>query len=109
MSKFLTNANGAKIYYNNPEKHALLDCPEIPNPQAVGKVYVVLSVGFLPQKRLPVVTIKEADGSAVAYRLPEGLGEWAEAVVHQAMLGLNPFPADVDFGVLEGRVYAEII
>jgi hypothetical protein len=109
-----------------------VDLPEIPletisSPTQRGTVLQVLKAGFLlatPEEckkfriqgavarrgryLLPTIVVETANRRKVLYRLPVALTEWAEACVAAAhVLHTNPFPANVEFGILNGRAYAE--
>jgi hypothetical protein len=109
-----------------------LALPELSVPaQSNGKgvVYKILKVGFVaaspgecakvnlsikpdPSGRCFVSTtlIEEKDGSQKLYRLPLSLEAWATELVAMVAVGMdNPFPCDVQFGLKEDRVYAEML
>jgi hypothetical protein len=99
IADFIVNKAGGKIYLNDPSKHELLETD--------GKAYDVLSVGLL-QDNTPIATIKK-DGKARVYRLPSELFDWVFTTVGMSQMGMNPFPVQVEFGIIEGRHYAEIL
>ncbi len=106
-----------------------LSIPEIANDAMRGSIYDVLKAGFLMATSdecrkfglvatvnasgkctLPTVVVRLPDEKTVLYRLPLGLAEWAETCVAMShMVGHNPFPAKVEFGILKSRPYAEIM
>ena len=49
------------------------------------------------------------DGKYELCSLPLDLSEWVQNCVGMAHAGMNTFPAKVEFGVLNNRVYAEIL
>lgn len=108
MEKFTVNKAGAKIY-NDINKHKVLEVPVLLDEKAEGVVHQVLSVGILGGQRDPIVTIKEANGEVVAYRLPYDLVGWVENSMGMKFQGIDLFPAKVEFGYLNNRVYAEIL
>lgn len=67
----------------------------------------MLSVG-INQDLVPIVTV-EKDGDAECFRLPNELSDWARTVISMAMIGENPFPADVIFSSKYDRYYADIL
>ncbi|TCI58560.1 hypothetical protein [Exiguobacterium sp. SH0S2] len=101
MSEFVVNKAGAKLY-SDVSKHEELQIKE-------SKIYHVLSVGVVGGQRTAIATIKEDDGSAVVYRLPYQLDDWVQSSVVMAHGGLDLFPSDVEFGVIDERIYAEIL
>lgn len=107
MSGFRINAAGAKIYHD-PNLHEMLEMKALSTPREKGSVYDVLSVGVSSSNLVPLVTIKEGN-EAVAYRLPAELSGWAFLALQLAEEGGKAFPAKVEFGMLDGQVYAEIL
>jgi hypothetical protein len=109
-----------------------LALPEIALPALVGagekgSVVMVFKVGFLAVSEvecakadiranrgpagkclLPTATVNFASVRQLC-RLPIALSEWTYGCVNMAMSGRNPFPSDVEFGVLNGRTYAELV
>jgi hypothetical protein len=43
------------------------------------------------------------------YQLPDSLFGWAKTTVAVALGMANPFPSEVEFGVVGGRPYAQIL
>jgi len=111
-----------------------LSLPEISVPtdaQSKGKgaVYRVLKVGFFAaapmecEKNnlsvesnlagkcfLPTAYIRLKDGSEKLHRLPVSLQDWATDLVAHVHAGHgNPLPCDIEFGLKEDRVYAEML
>jgi len=108
MADFIVNKTGAKIY-KDINKHDVLKVPVLLDEKAQGIVHNVLSVGILGGQREPIVTVKESNGKVIAYRLPNELVGWVENSVGMKLQGIDMFPAKVEFGKLNGRVYAEIL
>lgn len=106
MSDFIVNKAGAKIY-NDLGKHQELEVPGVKNETKNGKVYEVLSVGMTPS-RTALITVREGK-EAIAYKLPSGLNDWANHVIGMAMSGVKIFPEKVEFGILNGTHYAQIL
>lgn len=106
MSDYIVNKAGAKIY-SDVNKHAVLKVPALKKESENGVVHDVISVGMV-QNGIALITIKQ-NGDAVAYRLPPELMQWAQSAVGMAMSGMKAFPAKVEFGILKGRCYAEIL
>lgn len=104
--EFITNKQGAKIY-RDINKHKFLVVPKIESTSEDGKTYQVLAVGFNSDYK-PLVTVKEGS-KAIAYRLPEGLSDWAVHTVALARQGIKALPCDIEFGELPDGCYAEII
>ncbi|MGU3372626.1 hypothetical protein [Bacillus mycoides] len=114
------NEAGAVIQ-DDINNHAFLNIPMIIDEQN-GQVYEVLSAGFHSRDALttvttdgfttsrvntPIVTIKNDDGSAQAYRLPLELEEWVLACMQAASAGRNPFPCKVAIGIIDNKFYVE--
>jgi hypothetical protein len=92
-----------------------------------GSTYAVRKVGWLLADRqdcrgieIPAVAMAAGkvtlptavvmfDGEPQLCKLPIELGAWAFDQVAFAHSGHNLFPANVEFGVLDGRHYAEIL
>lgn len=55
------------------------------------------------------MTIEEKDGTISAYRLPHQLDDWVQVSMMMSTQGLNVFPSEVEFGKINGRIYAEIL
>ena len=109
-----------------------LALPEVPAPTIrnkgeMGAVLQVAKVGFLlatgadcekagisaergPNGKfaLPTAIIQEASGPSL-HRLPTALTPWVLLAVKRAHEGQNVFPTKVEFGRLNGRVYAELV
>lgn len=64
---------------------------------------------FMPGKSALPTAMILLQGKDVLFRLPVELSDWAKSCVQMAHSGANPFPARVDFGVFNGRFYAEIL
>lgn len=84
--------------------------PRIKSAAERGRVVDVQRVGALIGVGLvmPTVLVRE-DGGDVLYRLPESLAKWALDCLFLASTGPTIFPSKVEFGVLDGRGYAEIL
>ena len=101
--------------------------PTIRNDCEMGAVVQVAKVGFLfatdadckkagisaeraPNGKLalPTAIVQEASGPSL-HRLPPTLAPWVLDAVALAHAGRNQFPAKVEFGRLNGRVYAEFV
>ncbi|WP_285769537.1 hypothetical protein [Peribacillus sp. SI8-4] len=105
MSTFIVNKAGAKIF-NDVSKHEELPMPALNSTAEDGVIYKVLSVGM--NGRTPIASIK-VGSEVVAYKLPSDLYGWAENFLMMAGDGLRMLPAKIEFGILDGRAYAEII
>ncbi|MGH6817308.1 MAG: hypothetical protein ACREC1_00875 [Methylovirgula sp.] len=105
-----------------------ITAPVIQDETHNGSVYRVHTIGFLA---VPPADCEGFDTSGVIFeagkylfptaelefatekqlcRLPLQLSNWAVdsvALVHQ--IGRNPFPMQVEFGILRGRYYAEML
>lgn len=101
MSGYMKNKAGALIYHDT-SKHTILD---VTSPC----VHRVLTIGYGGSPLIPLVTIKETDGSVIACRIPHQLYAWALYFFKSISNNKNPFPSDVEFGTEDGCVYAEIV
>ena len=104
-----------------------IEIPVISSPDKNGKVYKVKNVGFFMADigecsshniieksnlagKIPLPTIvTEAKNHFRQFRLPVDLNEWAHSCVSLAASGMNGFPCDVEFGNLNGNIYAEFL
>jgi hypothetical protein len=101
-----------------------LQLPAIESPDQQGSTYMVKKVGFLAvpeseltndlraakaelDRRLLPTAVVDFNGQDTLCRLPLGLSDWAQYCVGAALSLTNPFPSEVEFGVLRGRAYAE--
>jgi hypothetical protein len=105
-AEFVINKAGAKVY-KDLSKHNELEIPSLNSDAENGKVYDVLSIGIMPPG-VPIATIKIGD-LPVAFRLPSELVGWCKHSMGLAMQGVKIFPAEVEFGFLNGRYYAELV
>ncbi|NMH69915.1 hypothetical protein HF072_14090 [Bacillus sp. RO3] len=106
MAEYAVNKAGAKVY-SDISKHVILPLPTLKSTSEKGAVYEVLSVGTHGNKT-PIATIKEGNG-AKAYILPEELKGWALNFLMLSADGVKMFPTSVEFGIINGRPYAEIL
>lgn len=81
----------------------LLDLPILESPQVKGLVLDVAHVATAGD----LAWIETTDGRT--FRLPDGLFGWAKTAVAVALGMANPFPSPVEFGIVGGRSYAEIL
>jgi hypothetical protein len=108
MGHFVVNNAGATIY-SDINKHKLLPILSLSSHQKSRVIYEVLTVGMHWGGRTPIATVKE-ENNAVAYVLPTELHGWVENILLMGINGLRvPLPAKVEFGVLDGKPYAEIL
>lgn len=108
MADFIVNKAGAKIY-KDINKHDYLKVPVLLDEKEIGIIYEVLSAGIIGPQRVPIVTVKETNGKAIAYRLPDDLTGWMENSIGLKLQGIDLFPAKFEFGKLNNRVYAEML
>lgn len=87
----------------------MLELPVLVDNKANGIIHEVLSVGLLGEQREPMVTIKKSNQEVIAYRLPKDLQGWVENALFLTMQEMHPFPALVEFGILDNRVFVEIL
>ncbi|MGM0817434.1 MAG: hypothetical protein ACQEUO_18355 [Bacillota bacterium] len=105
MKDYKINQRGAKIY-SDLNKHELLQIPTLKNTSEDGTVYHVLSLGVIGTHSAGMVPVEDSEGKVAAYRLPSALADW---VALNMGLGVNVFPSDVEFGIIDGRPYAEVL
>ena len=73
-----------------------------------GKIYDVLSVGFFGKMEQASIKINE-NGKGKVYLLPNELLGWALEAVAMSNMNMNAFPSEVEFGILDGKCYAEVL
>jgi hypothetical protein len=101
--------------------------PSLKNAGEKGIVYRVFKVGFLAvdledceqsgvkcqmsqtDKGLLPTAVLEFAGEKQLCRMPLELTHWAVTAVQMAGSGVTVFPTEVEFGILNGRTYAEIL
>lgn len=83
--------------------------PVLRDAGAKGHTYLVHRIGMVEPLRanLPTVTV-DAAGQEQLCRLPVQLADWALSCIAFARRGALTFPQQVEFGVLDGRQYAEL-
>lgn len=108
MTEYIINKAGAKIF-KDALNHEPLNIPVLMNEKATGVIHEVLSVGFVGQHREPIATVRKSEDEVVAYLLPEDLRGWVESTMLMVMEGISFLPGKVEFGKLDGVVYAEIL
>ena len=99
------NKKGAKTYFDF-RKHNILPVFESNNNKESCSVYQVLSVGFFGNMEQPCLTIDEKE-KPVCYLLPMQLLDWAIYCIGIANMDDDLFPCLVEFGIQNGRKYAE--
>lgn len=103
-------------------------CPVIEQTEQKGSIYTVHKVGILAlppgsfpsegaagvvmqagKYLLPTIEV-EFGGTRQLCKLPIALSDWAiDLVALTRQIGRNPFPASVEFGILDGHHYAELL
>lgn len=103
-------------------------CPVVQNEGRKGSIYTVHKVGFLPvspsdckdtdiagahfeagKYLLPTAEVEFGRRKQLC-RLPLQLSDWAiDSVAMAYQMGKSPFPMRVEFGILRGRYYAEML
>lgn len=81
----------------------VLDLPMLESPQAKGLALEVARVATAGD----LAWIETVDGQV--FRLPDSLNDWAKTVVAVALGMVNPFPSSVEFGIIDGRPYAQML
>ncbi|HDR8156770.1 hypothetical protein [Bacillus thuringiensis] len=109
------------VIHNDINSYPFLNIPMIINEKD-GLVYEVLNTGFQPNDavamittdgfgttrvNVPIVTVKNNDGSLQIYRLPLELEYWVISCMHTASEGKNPFPCKIAFGIIDTKFFAE--
>jgi len=92
--------------WNNLNQLAI---PFIKSTDEKGVIYKVKTVGIFnyDSQFMPTITIIH-NGKDELLKLPLELSQWALNCVAMAHSGMETFPSDVEFGVLDDRYYAEI-
>lgn len=104
-----------------------LEIPVIQSVEETGVVYEVTRLGYYPAAKEECIAIglKADQPDSVAYvlpfaciktdqgdqqcRLPMELTSWALRALLITQRGANPLPANIEFGIVDGRVFAEIL
>jgi hypothetical protein len=104
-----------------------VEIPALKSDKETGTVFEVKKVGFVLADKKDCeakgVSAPEAPGGKSALptavvlfgdkyelgSLPLELAEWVQRCVGMAHAGMNAFPTKVEFGVLNGRAYAEML
>ncbi|PFX91624.1 hypothetical protein COL41_25395 [Bacillus mycoides] len=109
------------VIHNDIKKYPFLNIPMIITEKD-GMVYEVLNAGFYTNDavaiittdgfdetrlNIPIVTVKNNDGSFQVYRLPLELEDWVLFCMRSASVGKNPFPCKVTFGIIDNKFYVE--
>ncbi|OWT48549.1 hypothetical protein [Bacillus sp. K2I17] len=109
------------VIHNDIKKYPFLNIPMIITEED-GMVYEVLNAGFYTNDavaiittdgfdetrlNIPIVTVKNNDGSFQVYRLPLELEDWVLFCMRSASVGKNPFPCKVTFGIIDNKFYVE--
>lgn len=98
---FIVNPKGAVVFRDESKQPVL----EIPNGSITKKVLSV-AVSF---NNTPMVTVQESDG-AICYRLPDWYADWCMYYIYyRKMSGVNVFPSDVVFSLIDGKYSADIL
>ncbi|MTE15185.1 hypothetical protein [Nocardia aurantiaca] len=89
----------------------LLKVPVLASAEEKGLVLDVAAVGIENPATTGRVYVRLTDGSS--YHVPDGLTDWAIALLgvqqNQRAEDMSLFPCKVEFGVRDGRMYAEIL
>jgi hypothetical protein len=119
----MNKISSAKEWMKLPE----IGVPELESQIETGVIESVVKVGFLGLsaadcrkakiKTRPVLGLRcvlptavvDRHGKTELARLPLDLAPWVVECVGLAQAGRNQFPAQVEFGKLQGRVYAEFV
>lgn len=101
--------------------------PTIANDKDTGSIYTIFKVGFLAVslaecnkiglssttefggKCVLATAVVDFAGQRQLCRLPIALTDWAIDCVALANSGKNLFPSKVEFGLLDGQTYAQLV
>ena len=97
---YFYNQRGAMVYKDISKQSMLPLC------RGQNEFYV-LSVGF-SKNGTPLVTIAEND-KPICYRLPGDYTEWAKDVIGRTNTGERLFPSKVEFSLIGGRYFVDIL
>lgn len=115
--------NSADEWQNLPAP----DLPTLQSAEETGAIYEVVKLGYYPaaKEECLAIGIKADQPHSVAYalpfahikldqdtklcRLPIELTSWVLRALLITQRGANPLPAKIEFGVIDGRVFAEIL
>ena len=104
-----------------------IEIPSLKSESEKGSVYEVKKVGFVivdkEKCKKEKIKAQDAPGNKCALptavvlfdgiyelcSLPIDLTEWVQQCVAMAHSGMNAFPSKVEFGVLNGRTYGEML
>ncbi|MBT9285900.1 hypothetical protein ABRD05_16535 [Bacillus velezensis] len=103
---YIVNGAGAKVF-SDINKNKKLDIPNLKDTSESGRVYTVLSVGFLDTH--PLATIEDEKGNPIARLLPRDLTPWVLSTIDLKKRGVNLLPEKVEFGKIDGVSYAEMM
>ncbi|WP_433560410.1 hypothetical protein ACQP1O_22150 [Nocardia sp. CA-151230] len=89
-----------------------LEPPMIASPQQTGMILDVAAVGIYDPAGADTLYLRSTNG--VRYQLPEQLRDWATTVIggnlHAVAAGRpSAFPCRIEFGILDGHMYAEML
>ena len=98
--EYFYNQRGAKVYKDISKQ------PYLPLSEGKNKYYV-LSVGFSKNGE-PLVTISVND-EVLCYRIPDEYRDWAMTMVGIANSGQKFFPGEVEFSLVGGRYFVDIL
>ncbi|TXR95401.1 hypothetical protein DN390_22255 [Bacillus sp. SH7-1] len=109
------------VIHNDVNNYPYLGIPMIINEEDE-KIYEVLSTGFhtndvvamiktdgfaTTSANIPIVTVKNNDGSIQVFRLPLELEYWVLSCMRADSTEKNPFPCKVAFGIMDTKFYVE--
>lgn len=103
------------------------ELPTLQSPEETGSIYEVVRFGYYPAAKdecLAIgLTADQPDSVAYALpyaemklgqelelcKLPIKLTSWVLRALLITQRGANPLPANIEFGILDGQVFAEIL
>ncbi|WLV25220.1 hypothetical protein QR721_03030 [Aciduricibacillus chroicocephali] len=105
---FIINEAGAKIY-ENIEHHKYLYIPILDGEDDQGVVYQVMSAALYRNHKHAIVTVREGDRKATAYRVPDDLYNWVESLIRLNIKGNIRMPLMIEFCMKENHLYAKVV
>ncbi|KXO06166.1 hypothetical protein AYK81_00225 [Bacillus thuringiensis] len=108
------------VIHNGVNNYPYLSIPIIINEEDE-KIYEVISTGFhtnsvamiktdgfaTSRANIPIVSIKNNDGSIQVFRLPLELEYWVLSCMRTASTEKSPFPCKVAFGIIDTKFHVE--
>ncbi|MFE3795600.1 hypothetical protein [Nocardia tengchongensis] len=89
-----------------------LEPPMVASPQQTGMILDVAAIGIHDPAGADTLYLRATDGAR--YQLPEQLRDWATGMIGANLITLqagepSAFPRRIEFGILDGHMYAEML